>query len=135
LKYGLKPALVDPRGTSSSYEHRFVMKKYGLDRHTASAYLIALRYLQDEKTINNHKTHKQHKQTSKRKQPKFVKCTRCGFTHDRDVVGAWNTALKLDVSSVPLGSKGAHDPCVEWLVATMNRRAEAQPALGKPTKT
>ncbi|MEM4561355.1 MAG: hypothetical protein QW123_00545 [Desulfurococcaceae archaeon] len=61
LKYGLKPALVDPRGTSSSHEHRFVMKKYGLDRHTASAYLIALRYLQDEKTINNHKTHKQHK--------------------------------------------------------------------------
>ncbi|MEM4062211.1 MAG: hypothetical protein QXY11_05070, partial [Desulfurococcaceae archaeon] len=41
----------------------------------------------------------------------------------------------LDVSPVPLGSKGAHDPCVEWSVTTMNRRAEAQPALGKPTKT
>ncbi|MEM0486723.1 MAG: fumarylacetoacetate hydrolase family protein [Sulfolobales archaeon] len=41
----------------------------------------------------------------------------------------------LDVSPVPLGSKGAHDPCVEWSVTTVNRRAEAQPALGKPTKT
>ncbi|MEM1678402.1 MAG: hypothetical protein QXU96_06795 [Ignisphaera sp.] len=41
----------------------------------------------------------------------------------------------LDVSPVPLGSNGAHDPCVEWLVATVNRRAEAQPALEKPTKT
>ncbi|MEM1819136.1 MAG: zinc ribbon domain-containing protein [Sulfolobales archaeon] len=67
--------------------------------------------------------------------PRFVKCTRCGFTHDRDVIGAWNIALKLDVSPVPLGSKGAHDPCVEWSVTTVNRRAEAQPALGKPTKT
>ncbi len=45
-------------------------------------------------------------------------------------------ALKyLDVSPVPLGSKGTHDPCVEWSVTTVNRRAEAQPALGKPTKT
>ena len=41
----------------------------------------------------------------------------------------------LDVSPVPLGLKGAHDPCVEWSVTTVNRRAEAQPALGKPTKT
>ncbi|MEM1796823.1 MAG: hypothetical protein QXM97_03705 [Zestosphaera sp.] len=48
LKYGLKPALVDPRGTSSSHEHYFIMEKYGLDRHTASAYLIALKYLRDE---------------------------------------------------------------------------------------
>ncbi|MEM1596689.1 MAG: hypothetical protein QXS24_06005, partial [Desulfurococcaceae archaeon] len=62
-------------------------------------------------------------------------CTKCGFTHDRDVIGAWNIALKLDVSPVPLGSKGAHDPRVEWSVTTVNRRAEAQPALGKPTKT
>ncbi|MEM2288821.1 MAG: hypothetical protein QW503_07020 [Sulfolobales archaeon] len=30
--------------------------------------------------------------------------------------------VELDVSPVPLGSKGAHDPCVEWLVATVNRR-------------
>ncbi|MEM2005694.1 MAG: transposase [Zestosphaera sp.] len=67
--------------------------------------------------------------------PRFVKCTRCGFTHDRDVIGAWNIALKLNVSPVPLGSNGAHDPCVEWSVTTVNRRAEAQPALGEPTKT
>ncbi|MEM0326663.1 MAG: zinc ribbon domain-containing protein, partial [Desulfurococcaceae archaeon] len=53
--------------------------------------------------------------------PRFVKCTKCGFTHDRDVIGAWNIALKLDVSPVPLGSKGAHDPRVEWLVAIVNR--------------
>ncbi|MEM0038448.1 MAG: hypothetical protein QW772_05950 [Zestosphaera sp.] len=26
-----------------------VMKKYGLDRHTASAYLTALKYIQDKK--------------------------------------------------------------------------------------
>ncbi|MEM4914120.1 MAG: RNA-guided endonuclease TnpB family protein [Desulfurococcaceae archaeon] len=53
--------------------------------------------------------------------PRFVKCTKCGFTHDRDVIGAWNIALKLDVSPVQLGSKGAHDPRVEWLVAIVNR--------------
>lgn len=30
------------------HEHCFTMEKYGLDRHTASAYLIALKHLQDE---------------------------------------------------------------------------------------
>ncbi|MEM0504844.1 MAG: hypothetical protein QXN19_03395 [Sulfolobales archaeon] len=30
------------------HEHCFVTKKCGLDRHTASAYLIALKHLQDE---------------------------------------------------------------------------------------
>ncbi|MEM1651607.1 MAG: hypothetical protein QXH94_07465, partial [Sulfolobales archaeon] len=59
--YGLKPVYVDPRGTSSSQEHRFVMEKYGSDRHTASAYLIALKHLRDEKTMNNRKAHEQHK--------------------------------------------------------------------------
>ncbi|MEM1680951.1 MAG: hypothetical protein QXZ56_07080, partial [Sulfolobales archaeon] len=59
--YGLKSVYVDPRGTSSSQEHRFVMEKYGLDRHTASAYLIALKHLQDEKIMNNRKAHEQHK--------------------------------------------------------------------------
>ncbi|MEM0453742.1 MAG: zinc ribbon domain-containing protein [Sulfolobales archaeon] len=67
--------------------------------------------------------------------PRLVKCGKCGFAHDRDVTGAWNIALKLDVSPMPLGSKGVHDPCVEWLVAAVNRRAEAQPALGKSTET
>lgn len=61
LKYGFKVYLVDPRGTSSSLTHSAVMKKYGLDRHTASAYLIALKYLQDEKTMNSRKAREQHK--------------------------------------------------------------------------
>jgi len=34
---------VNPKGTTSSREHDEVMKRYGLDRHTASAYLVALR--------------------------------------------------------------------------------------------
>ncbi|MEM4556463.1 MAG: hypothetical protein QXY36_00825, partial [Sulfolobales archaeon] len=39
------------------HEHCFVMEKHGLDRHTASAYLIALKYLRSEKTMNSHKAH------------------------------------------------------------------------------
>ncbi|MEM4856206.1 MAG: hypothetical protein QXW61_06265, partial [Sulfolobales archaeon] len=42
------------------HEHCFVMEKHGLDRHTASAYLIALKYLRSEKTMNNRKARKQH---------------------------------------------------------------------------
>ncbi|MEM0232897.1 MAG: hypothetical protein QXL22_02640 [Candidatus Nezhaarchaeales archaeon] len=61
LRYGLKPALVDPRGNTNSPIHGAVMKKHGLDRHTASAYLIAFRYLQDEKTVNSYKAYKQSK--------------------------------------------------------------------------
>jgi len=45
LKYGFKVLLVDPRGTTNSKEHDEAMKMHGLDRHTASAYLIALRGL------------------------------------------------------------------------------------------
>ncbi|WP_202946201.1 hypothetical protein [Desulfurococcus amylolyticus] len=45
LKLGLTPVLVDPRGTTTSEEHERVMKTRGLDKHTASAYLIALRGL------------------------------------------------------------------------------------------
>jgi len=44
--YGLNVEFVEPRGTSSSREHDEIMKKYGLDRHMASAYLIALRSIQ-----------------------------------------------------------------------------------------
>jgi len=40
--------------------------------------------------------------------------------------------VELDVSPVPLGSKGARDPCVEWLVAAVNRRAEG---TTRPRKT
>ena len=43
--YGLKTIYVNPKGTTRSKEHEKIMKKYGLDRHTASAYLIALRSL------------------------------------------------------------------------------------------
>ena len=41
--YGLSVKFVNPKGTTSSREHDEVMKRYGLDRHTASAYLVALR--------------------------------------------------------------------------------------------
>jgi IS605 OrfB family transposase len=48
LKYGFRVLLVDPKGTTSSREHSEVMKRYGLDRHTTSAYLIALRGLRHQ---------------------------------------------------------------------------------------
>jgi len=51
LKFGLTPILVDPRGTTHSREHREVMRKRGLDRHMASAYIIAFKGL---KIIKNH---------------------------------------------------------------------------------
>jgi hypothetical protein len=43
--YSINVKHVDPRGTTQSREHDKVMKKYGLDRHTASAYLISLKGL------------------------------------------------------------------------------------------
>jgi len=43
--YSIKVSYVSPRGTTNSVEHDELMRKYGLDRHTASAYLIALRGL------------------------------------------------------------------------------------------
>ena len=45
LKYSFKILLIDPKGTTRSKEHNKIMKEYGLDRHTASAYLIALNIL------------------------------------------------------------------------------------------
>ena len=41
--YSIRVEYVDPKGTTRSKEHDEVMRKYGLDRHTASAYLIALK--------------------------------------------------------------------------------------------
>jgi len=41
--YSLKTIYVNPKGTARSREHDKVMRGYGLDRHTASAYLIAIR--------------------------------------------------------------------------------------------
>jgi len=44
-------ALRNPRRTTYSKEHDGVMRKYGLDRHTASAYLIALRGIERYTTM------------------------------------------------------------------------------------
>jgi hypothetical protein len=43
--YSIEVKYVNPKGTTNSTEHDEAMRKYGLDRHTASAYLIALRGL------------------------------------------------------------------------------------------
>ena len=47
--YGIEVKYVDPKGTTSSEEHGELAKRYGLDRHTASAYLIALRDLRHQR--------------------------------------------------------------------------------------
>jgi len=47
--YGIEVKYVDPKGTTSSREHDEIVKRYGLDRHTASAYLIALRGLRHQR--------------------------------------------------------------------------------------
>jgi hypothetical protein len=43
--YDIKVEYVDPKGTTSSREHDEIMVKHRLDRHIASAYLIALKGL------------------------------------------------------------------------------------------
>ena len=43
--YGIEVKYVNPRGTTNSKEHDEAMKRYELDKHTASAYLIALKGL------------------------------------------------------------------------------------------
>jgi len=48
--YGLEVEYVNPRGTTNSVEHDMLMKEHGLDKHTASAYLIALRALAHQST-------------------------------------------------------------------------------------
>ena len=53
--YSIETKYVDPKGTTNSLEHDELMKKYGLDRHTASAYLIALKGL----NTNDDKLHEQ----------------------------------------------------------------------------
>jgi hypothetical protein len=45
LRLGFNIVLVNPKGTTNSEEHEKVMREKGFDRHTASAYLIALRGL------------------------------------------------------------------------------------------
>jgi hypothetical protein len=43
--YSIEVKYIDPRGTTSSREHDEIMVKHRLDRHMASAYLIALKGL------------------------------------------------------------------------------------------
>jgi len=45
LRLGFNVVLVNPKGTTNSEEHERVMREKGFDRHTASAYLIALKGL------------------------------------------------------------------------------------------
>jgi hypothetical protein len=46
--YSIEVKYVNPRGTTNSTEHDELMRKYRLDRHTASAYLTALRGLKHQ---------------------------------------------------------------------------------------
>jgi len=43
--YSMNVTYVSPRGTTHSEKHDEIMREIGLDRHTASAHLIALKYL------------------------------------------------------------------------------------------
>jgi len=46
LRLGFNAVLVNSKGTTNSEEHEKVMREKGFDRHTASAYLIALKGLE-----------------------------------------------------------------------------------------
>jgi len=46
--YSIRVSYVNPRGTTNSTKHDELMKKYGLDKHTTSAYLTALRGLKHQ---------------------------------------------------------------------------------------
>jgi len=43
--YSINVKYVDPKGTTNSEKHHIIMRKHRLDKHTASAYIIALRGL------------------------------------------------------------------------------------------
>jgi len=51
MKYGFKTLLINPKGTTHSSEHNYIMRKHGLDKHTASAYLIALKGIESHMMI------------------------------------------------------------------------------------
>jgi len=53
--YSIRVSYVNPKGTTNSTKHDETMRKYRLDKHTASAYLTALRGL----GINKHVHYKQ----------------------------------------------------------------------------
>jgi predicted transposase len=46
LRLGFNVILVNPKGTTNSEDHDRIMREKGFDRHTASAYLIALKGLE-----------------------------------------------------------------------------------------
>jgi IS605 OrfB family transposase len=46
--YGIEVKYVNPRGTTNSTKHDETMKKHGLDKHTTSAYLTALKGLKHQ---------------------------------------------------------------------------------------
>ncbi|RLF17801.1 MAG: hypothetical protein DRZ82_09375 [Thermoprotei archaeon] len=41
--YGLQMITANPKGTTHSEDHEYIMRRYGLDRHTALACPIALK--------------------------------------------------------------------------------------------
>ncbi len=43
--YSIRVKYMEPKGTTKSKEHDEIMKRYRIDRHTASAYIIALKGL------------------------------------------------------------------------------------------
>jgi hypothetical protein len=55
--YSIETKYVNPRGTTNSIEHDELMRRYGLDRHTASAYLIAIRGLNHQLIIKTEAAH------------------------------------------------------------------------------
>jgi hypothetical protein len=46
--YSIRVGYVNPRGTTNSTKHDETMRKYGLDRHTASAHPTALKGLKHQ---------------------------------------------------------------------------------------
>jgi len=46
--YSIETKYVNPRGTTNSTEHDELMRKHGLDKHTASAHLTALKGLKHQ---------------------------------------------------------------------------------------
>ena len=57
LRLGFNVILVNPKGTTNSEDHEKVMREKGFDRHTVSAYLIALKGLGMLNDIKWHKIH------------------------------------------------------------------------------
>jgi len=52
--YSIRAGYVSPMGTTNSEEHDELMKKYGLDRHTASAHLTAIRGLKHDELMKKY---------------------------------------------------------------------------------